>query len=89
VLLPAFTVQPRRGAPAAYGRSESRTPQMPHSLFCRLVLEQGPALLLSLVIAELFYKFHSFLLETGAFLVTWFVIDFVIQTGLKMAARPK
>ena len=55
----------------------------------RLVLEQGPALLLSLVIAELFYKFHSFLLETGAFLVTWFVIDFVIQTGLKMVARPK
>jgi len=29
----------------------------------------------SLAIAELFYKFHSFLLETGAFLLTWFVLD--------------
>jgi hypothetical protein len=25
-------------------------------------------------IAETFYKFHSFTLETGAFLVTWFVL---------------
>jgi len=55
----------------------------------RLVLEQGPALLLSLVIAELFYKFHSFLLETGAFLLTWLAIDFVIQTGLQAFARQK
>jgi hypothetical protein len=46
----------------------------------RLILEQGPALLLSLGIAEMFYKFHSFLLETGAFLATWFVIDLIIQT---------
>ena len=55
----------------------------------RLVLEQGPALLLSLVIAELFYKFHSFLLETGAFLLTWLAIDFAIQTGLQAFARHK
>jgi hypothetical protein len=55
----------------------------------RLVLEQGPALLLSLVIAELFYKFHSFLLETGAFLLTWLAIDFAIQTGLQAFARQK
>ncbi len=39
----------------------------------RLVLEQMPILTASLVIAEVFYKFHSFLLETGAFLATWFV----------------
>jgi hypothetical protein len=25
-------------------------------------------------IAETFYKFHSFTLETGAFLATWFVL---------------
>lgn len=30
---------------------------------------------LSLVIAELFYKFHSFTLEVAGFLVTWFVLD--------------
>ena len=29
----------------------------------------------SLVTAELFYKFHSFLLESIAFLATWFVLD--------------
>ena len=44
-----------------------------------LVLEQAPALGLSLVIAELFYKFHSFTLETLAFLATWFVADGVIS----------
>lgn len=30
---------------------------------------------LSLVIAELFYKFHSFTLETLAFLATWYVLS--------------
>ena len=44
-----------------------------------LVLAQVPALGLSLVIAELFYKFHSFTLETIAFLATWFVADGVIS----------
>lgn len=36
----------------------------------RLLSEQAPAFGSSLLIAELFYKFHSFLLETGAFLAT-------------------
>jgi hypothetical protein len=30
----------------------------------------------SLVIAELFYRFHSFTLECGAFLVTWYAASF-------------
>ncbi len=47
-----------------------------HSMpFRQLLSQQIPALGSSLLIAELFYKFHSFLLETGAFLATWFVID--------------
>lgn len=46
----------------------------------RLALEQTPALALAWVIAELFYKFHSFTLECAAFLATWFVFDAVIQT---------
>ena len=54
----------------------------------RLVLEQGPALLLSLVIAELFYKFHSFLLETGAFLATWFVLDAVAGLVARLIGKP-
>lgn len=32
-------------------------------------------LILSLAIAEFFYKFHSFLLECVAFLVTWYVMS--------------
>ena len=39
-----------------------------------LALEQLPLLLVALGIAEMFYKFHSFLLETGAFLVTWLLL---------------
>jgi len=46
----------------------------------QLVLQQAPAIAFSLVIAELFYKFHSFTLEASAFLITWFVIDGLIQT---------
>jgi hypothetical protein len=30
----------------------------------------------------LFYHWKSFLLEFGGFLVTWFVIDFVVTTAL-------
>ena len=45
----------------------------------RLILEQGLAFGFSLLVAELFYKFHSFTLECLAFLATWYVVDFVIQ----------
>lgn len=47
--------------------------------FKRLAYEQVPALTLAWIIAELFYKFHSFTLECGAFLATWFVLDALIQ----------
>ncbi len=46
----------------------------------QVYLSEPASFVLALVIAELFYKFHSFLLETGAFLVTWFVLGFVIHT---------
>jgi len=42
-----------------------------------LLLYQAPTLVISLVIAELFYTFHSFTLECVAFLATWYVLDFV------------
>lgn len=45
----------------------------------QLVIEQFPAFAISLLIAEFFYKFHSFTLECLAFLGTWFVIDFAIR----------
>lgn len=43
----------------------------------QLLLNQAPSLFGSLAIAQIFYKFGSFLLEAVAFLATWFVIDFV------------
>ena len=51
----------------------------------RLLLEQVPALAISFIIAELFYKFHSFTLETLAFLATWGVVDAVIQVVRRLA----
>lgn len=32
-----------------------------------------PALFIAWLLAEVFYKFGSFTLESGAFLVTWFI----------------
>ncbi len=40
-----------------------------------LLARQAPLLVLSLAIAEFFYKFGSFLLEAVAFLATWFLLD--------------
>ena len=47
-----------------------------------MLSEQAPALGGSLLVAELFYRFHSFLLETGAFLATWFVADLVLRSTI-------
>lgn len=49
----------------------------------QICTEQLPALALSIVIAEFFYKFHSFTLECLAFLATWWVIDLVITAIAK------
>src|ERR1700722_19968489 len=43
------------------------------------VTEQLPALVGSVCIAEAFYKFHTFTLECGAFLATWFILDLLFQ----------
>ena len=40
----------------------------------QVYLSEPASFVAALVIAELFYKFKSFLLETGAFLVTWFIL---------------
>jgi hypothetical protein len=42
-----------------------------------------------LLIAELFYKFHSFLLETGAFLATWFVVHMVLSSVMQRLRRSR
>ena len=55
----------------------------------QLTLEQLPIFLVSLTIAEVFYKFHSFLLETGAFLATWLVLGALYDFIQKMFSPDK
>ena len=44
-----------------------------------LLLRHAPTLVGALAIAEMFYKWHSFLLEAGGFLVTWYVLDAAVS----------
>ena len=53
-----------------------------------LLYRQAPTLLAALVIAEMFYKWHSFLLEAAGFLVTWFVLDAVAGVIAMMIGVP-
>ncbi|HET9444422.1 MAG TPA: hypothetical protein VFO65_13920 [Acidimicrobiales bacterium] len=50
-----------------------------------LFRRQLPLLVVSLLIADTFYKFHSFLRESVAFLATWFVLDMVVQAVVAVA----
>jgi hypothetical protein len=54
-----------------------------------LVAVEGVSLVTAFVIAELFYKFHSFALETLAFLATWLVIAVVLSLILPASLQPK
>lgn len=54
----------------------------------RLLTEQLPALLGAWVVAELIYKFHSFSLECGAFLLTWLAFDGIVQGVKRLLALP-
>ncbi|MDE2080628.1 MAG: hypothetical protein KGI90_04685 [Burkholderiales bacterium] len=53
----------------------------------QLLLRQAPTLVGALAIAEMFYKWHSFLLETGGFLLTWFVLDALVSVIERAFAR--
>jgi hypothetical protein len=44
-----------------------------------LMRQQLPVFLCAFVIAEFAYKFHSFTYECGAFLATWFALDWVLS----------
>lgn len=50
----------------------------------RLLSEQFPSLAAAWLVAELFYKFHSFSLECAAFLATWFVFDALVQLARRL-----
>lgn len=53
----------------------------------QLTLEELPLLVIALGIAELFYKFHSFLLEAGAFLLTWLALG-ALSAAMKSMFTP-
>jgi hypothetical protein len=55
--------------------------------FRGLLTEQVPTLATSMLIAELFYKFHSFTLECLAFLATWGVLDLGLQTARRLLGK--
>jgi hypothetical protein len=47
-------------------------------------LTEAPSLVVAVVVAELFYKFHSFSLECLAFLATWFVLSAGLHQLLRL-----
>jgi hypothetical protein len=53
----------------------------------RVTVREAATLGASIVIAELFYKFHSFSLECLAFLATWTVLSGVIEGGEHLLLR--
>lgn len=54
----------------------------------RALRDEAVPLLLSFGVAESFYKFHSFALETGAFLLTWLVVSYVGSVLKSRYVRP-
>jgi hypothetical protein len=48
-----------------------------------LLARHGASAAVAMVTAELLYKFHSFTLESLAFLVTWYVADVLIERPLR------
>ena len=54
----------------------------------QLLTRQAPALVISLVVAEMFYKFGSFTLECLGFLATWLVLDATFALLGRAFAKP-
>jgi hypothetical protein len=52
-----------------------------------LIGDHAPSAVIAILIAEIFYKFHSFTLECVAFLVTWYVVDQVIAVPYRALRR--
>lgn len=52
-----------------------------------LLLGQAPIILASLLIAEFFFKFHSFILEAAGFLAVWYLIDLIVDIVARRNSR--
>jgi hypothetical protein len=50
----------------------------------RLAAQELPAGTCALVVAEMFYRFHSFTLECLAFLATWYVFSWAMSRFLEV-----
>jgi hypothetical protein len=53
----------------------------------QLMVRHAPTLVCALAIAEMSYKWHSFLLEAAGFLVTWFVLDAGVSVVERLLRR--
>lgn len=45
----------------------------------QLLIRHAPTLVGALAIAEMFYKWRSFLLEAAGFLITWYLLDAAVS----------
>ena len=52
-----------------------------------LALQEVATCMMSLILAEVFYKFHSFSLECLAFLTTWGALSGLVDFGTRLRAR--
>ena len=73
--------------PAAYG-DRDMFELLRSSTLRQLLARQAPALAISLIVAELFYKFGSFTLECIGFLATWFVLDALFAQIGRVLSKP-
>jgi hypothetical protein len=53
----------------------------------RALVDEAAPLLLAFVTAEVLYKFGSFALETGAFLLTWLLVSYLVSAIRTRLAR--
>jgi hypothetical protein len=53
----------------------------------QLLVRHAPTLVGALAIAEMFYKWRSFLLEAAGFLVTWYLLDALVAFLERRFAR--
>ncbi len=51
------------------------------------IVREAPAATGALVVAEVFYKFHSFTLEFLAFLLTWWAFGWVTSRVARLIGR--
>lgn len=61
-----------------------------HNLRTGITLRESGVLLIAFLIAEFFYKFHSFTLECVAFLATWYALGAIAaMLGALIGSRRK